>query len=136
MRVGITGTQNGATQQQLTELRRALIVMGATEIHHGDCIGADDQAHSVAQFLGLRVVIHPPSVDTKRAWNHGDESREPKPYLVRNHDIVDETECLIALPKEAFEPKQQRGGGTWATVRYARSLDRSVLVLTPAERNS
>ncbi len=132
MKVGITGTRGGATPQQLTELRRALTVMGATEIHHGDCIGADNQAHSVAQYLGLRIVIHPPSVDTKRAWNHGDESREPKPYLVRNYAIVDETECLIALPAGM----EQLRSGTWATVRYAKRQGRPVLVLTPAERNS
>lgn len=128
MRVGITGTQRGATEAQLTQLRETLIRFGVTEIHHGDCIGVDSEAHDVARALGIRIVIHPPLVETKCGWNEGDDRREPKPYLERNHDIVDETLMLIAVPGE---DKEQLRSGTWSTVRYARRLGRPVQVITP-----
>jgi hypothetical protein len=67
MRVGFTGTREGMTDPQ----RRAFIawatVAGATEFHHGCCIGADYDAWEVfasAGDLGFakpRVVSHPPT---------------------------------------------------------------------------
>ncbi len=41
-----------------------------------------------------------------------------------------------ATPQQLTELKQQRGGGTWATVRYAKSQGRPVLIITLTERNS
>lgn len=130
MKVGITGTRKGATGPQLGNLIETLRDIDATELHHGDCIGVDSEAHAIARGLGLKIVLHPPTIDDQRAGCSGDEEREPKPYLVRNHDIVNETDLLIALPGELME--QRRGSGTWATVRYARKLRRPVLIITPA----
>jgi hypothetical protein len=46
----------------------------------------------------------------------------------RNHDIVDETELLIACPGELAEAVRS---GTWATVRYARKLGRPIVIFWP-----
>jgi hypothetical protein len=51
-----------------------------------------------------------------------------KPYLVRNHEIVDDSQVLIAAPKEFTE---QLRSGTWATIRYARKIGRTVRIVFP-----
>ena len=52
----------------------------------------------------------------------------PKGYLDRNHDIVDAADVLIAAPSGTTE---KRRSGTWATVRYARKLGRTICVVLP-----
>jgi hypothetical protein len=53
---------------------------------------------------------------------------DPKPYLVRNHDMVDQSEFLIGTPGEEQEVLRS---GTWATIRYARKLKRPILIILP-----
>lgn len=117
MRVGFTGTQIGMSQRQQQALIAFLRHNEINEFHHGDCIGADYQAHVVAVHFKIPVVIHPPSIETKRAWCEEVTILEPKPYLDRNHDIVDACDALIAAPSSDDEELRS---GTWATVRYAR----------------
>lgn len=124
MIIGITGSQRGATRAQLQALTRRLVELGCVELHHGDCIGADAQAHETARALGLRIVIHPPMSDAKRAFCAGDEVRPVRQYLDRNHDIVDASDVIIGLPATRSEAQRS---GTWATIRYARKV-------LPAER--
>lgn len=128
MRVGITGTHKGATKAQLQTLRRLLTEHGATRLHHGDCVGADAQAHGVGRELGLFVVVHPPIKDKLRAFCVGDEIRRVKPYLVRDCEIVDECELLLALPDSYVERARS---GTWYTVRYARREHRRLIIIGP-----
>ena len=70
---------------------------------------------------GIPIVIHPPVDSRYRAHcaQMGGKFTElsPKPYLKRNHDIVDACDALIVLPKDP-EKKELRSG-TWATYRYA-----------------
>lgn len=125
--VGFTGSSQGVSPEQFNWLRDQLVRLGATELHHGDCVGGDHAAHEVALELKLRVVIHPPVNASRRAWCTGDEVRPAREYLDRNRDIVDETEVLLALPDG---PERLRSG-TWATIRYARRIGRPVEVELP-----
>lgn len=131
MKIGFTGTQAGMTQQQTDGVHDLIRRFRTAEFHHGDCIGADQQAHHEAMTLGCRLVVHPPTNESKRAFCPG-EIRVAKPYLDRNHDIVDETDILIAAPKEKTE---QLRSGTWATIRYARKLGHSVYIVYPDGTN-
>lgn len=115
--VGFTGSRLGMSAEQKRRLRHLLQLHGATEFHHGDCRGADAQAHDIARDLGLWIVGHPPTAEGLRAFCHVDEERIPLPFLARNHMIVRETQLLIAAPSG---PPQLRSG-TWSTVRYARN---------------
>lgn len=117
--VGMTGARSGATEAQLRYFRWLLASMHADELHHGDCVGADEQAHEVARDLDMRIVVHPPSNEKYRAWCDGDVILTPQDYLVRNRAIVAATNFLIALPDG---PERTRSG-TWSTVRHARRLD-------------
>jgi hypothetical protein len=137
MKLGFTGTGSkpGMDAGQQLQFMNFLMDNGVTELHHGDCIWADAQADAIAKKLGIHVVTHPPTDNKKRAYCHGIGSngkrhnhdnqteRWPKPYLVRNHDIVDETEQLFAAPKELAEVVRS---GTWATIRYARKTGKLV----------
>jgi len=128
VRIGFTGTRQGMTPAQQRALRDLLAAHRGAVLHHGDCIGADAQAHDIAVELGFSVVIHPPDDARQRAFKSAPHIRTPKPYLVRNKHIVRETELLIAAPAEFIE---QHRSGTWSTVRFARRLGRPVRIILP-----
>lgn len=122
--VGFTGTQRGMSREQLQHLEGLLSDMrelGYDTFHHGDCVGADAQAHDIAVALGYRVVIHPPEISSKRAFKDGCVL-PAKDYHERNHDIVDSSRLMIAAPDTNTEIVRS---GTWATVRYARAQQAS-----------
>jgi hypothetical protein len=131
MKVGITGTRRGVWGPQLVELRRLLLQLGASEVHHGDCIGFDAQAHAVARELGLRIVIHPPEDATRRAFCTGASLNfEPRPYMERNRAIVHAVDILLAAPR-TMDQDSEKHSGTWATVRYALKAGKKVRLIEP-----
>lgn len=131
MKVGFSGSQHGTRPHQFAAIDECIKILGPQEFHHGDCVGADDDAHRIARKWGARIVIHPPIVGTKRAFLHGDETRESKPYIERNHDIVDETDVLIAAPNSMTERLRS---GTWATIRYATKIGKQIYIVYPDGR--
>lgn len=138
MKVGFTGTRKGMTDEQLESLHKWISERRELdEFHHGDCIGADDDAADTIREINMytdegariKVVCHPPTDKRRAAFNtYFDEIREPKDYFERNHNIVDETDVLIAAPQDMVE--EQRSG-TWATVRYARKCGKPIVILWP-----
>ena len=137
MKIGFTGTQNGMSGLQYEAVRKLLESLEwnaerrrSTEFHHGDCIGADVEAARVSAVLGMRLIVHPPLNEAKRAFHRSDncEVRKPKPYLDRNRDIVNECELLIAAPSSVDE---QLRSGTWSTVRYARKCEKPTIIIDP-----
>jgi hypothetical protein len=127
-KIGFSGTRNGMTGDQSFAVAGLLRSHDRCELHHGDCIGADFEAGIMARAAGHRVSIHPPTDPSNRAFSLYDVMRPVKPYLVRNRNIVDETDELIATPAEMTE--QQRGG-TWSTIRYARRKGKPITVILP-----
>jgi hypothetical protein len=127
-KIGFTGTQRGMTAAQQMTLRRQLADSQGAEFHHGDCIGADAQAHDIAVELGLLPVVHPPANPSKRAWKPSTWQIAPLPYLSRNAVIVAETEVLIAAPG-GFQ--EELRSGTWSTVRQAKRTGKPVILITP-----
>ncbi len=134
MKIGFTGTQRGMTKKQLVAFRDLIAARSFDhgddlEFHHGDCIGADAQAHDIVDTLGHHIVIHPPSDGSKRARCAGDDVTvlDPLPYLIRNKNIVDATTMLVATPGGI----ETLRSGTWSTVRYARKLGRRIHIIMP-----
>lgn len=126
--IGFTGTQLALTSAQGITLRRIMYDIGVCEFHHGDCVGADATAAGIARNIGMIIVSHPPKNPRKRANAHCNVTREPKEYLVRNKDIVNETRELIACPKGSIEELRS---GTWATIRYARAQRKKITIIFP-----
>src|SRR6202795_4075150 len=125
-KVGFTGTHKGADPMQLAvakERLKSLKELGLDEFHHGACIGADEQVAKIAKELGFRVVSHPglasdpKNLVFRSVWDGSDETREAKPFIKRDHDIVDETEVMLATPK-GYAEEARRGTGTRG--RYAK----------------
>jgi len=132
IKIGFTGTRDGMTPAQRVAFLKFLQNLYAAdeetvEFHHGDCQGADEDAHALLDY-SIRVIGHPPNNPKLRAFCDCDELRVEKGYLARDYDIVDETDLLIAAPKTAEE---QVRSGTWLTVRYAREQRRPVWLILP-----
>lgn len=125
--VGFTGTQVGMTQQQERALRYILEVEQPEQFHHGNCVGADEQAARLAMSLGITTIAHCGDNPEKQSKLVSDITIAPKDNMDRNHDIVDVCEMLIATPKGA----PQLRSGTWATIRYAETVNRHTLIITP-----
>lgn len=130
LHIGFTGTRKGMTHEQTKKVRKYFVQLHPFCLHHGDCIGADDEANSIARGLFNNSIIHPPVDPKYRAYCPSDKSWEPKRYIVRNHDIVDESDILVATPKQK---RETRRSGTWATIRYARKQEhiKAIYIIYP-----
>ncbi len=126
--LGITGTRFGCTKEQLISVKTMLLDLTPTTIHHGDCVGVDAEIDKLARTFDITRVIHPPADPYLRAWCFGAETREAEPYLIRNQNIVSETELLLCVPSTVTEEVRS---GTWFTVRYARTLNRPIIFVFP-----
>ena len=128
--VGFTGTSKGMTEKQEKEVSHLLTKLKKdhTELHHGDCIGADAQAHKLAKCAKMKVVKHPPINPKARAFSKGGKTLPEKDYLKRNRDIVDAADILIATPKGK---KEEIRSGTWATIRYAKKKKKKIKIIYP-----
>lgn len=130
--VGFTGTRaqlTGAQRSSLTDELVSLKTKGYRTLHHGDCQGADAVAGEIAYMMGFWVVTHPPVKPDVRAFSsYINEEREPKDYLDRDRDIVDESYFILATPSDYHEVVRS---GTWYTVRYARRQGKLGLIVFP-----
>ena len=138
--IGFTGTREGMTEYQKDNLRglleAAVTIAREDELvvfHHGDCKGADAEAHAIARALSIKIIIHPPVKRIMRAYCEGAaEILPPEDYLERDRCIVDSTIGVIAAPKS---DKEELRSGTWYTVRYARKMNKRVHLL-PRHENT
>jgi hypothetical protein len=118
---------------EVVEYLRYLRAEGYTHFHHGDCIGADAQAASYAKQLGFTLVCHPGHPRDKnntmyRAFTtFNDVMHEVKPFAVRDRDIVDAVDTMVATPVGLEEIRS----GTWTTVRYAKRQEKPVRIIYP-----
>lgn len=116
------------TAAQKASLRKLLTDLRATELHHGDCVGADAEAHAMALELRLRVIIHPPLDGTHQAYCQGAyEVLGALSHFARNRNIVRRTDMLIGA--SVADHRLERGG-TWYTIDYA-ALSGSPYVIWP-----
>lgn len=131
-RVGITGPRNGPNNNQYNWLRHIIDSLPSSchYFHHGDCFGVDEQGATFAKSAEFTIVAHPP-LNTKYQQPNkslNDTVLPPKDYLVRNHDIVNTVDLMLALPNTYNEVLRS---GTWATMRYAKNTKRDMIVIWP-----
>jgi len=128
MKIGITGARKGITSEQAEKFQYLFNLFHGYELHHGDCIGADSEAHDIAVSMGSDIVIYPPAAPDLRAFKKSKFMRKEEGYLKRDRNIVDNTQILIALPEFAYESFRS---GTWYTVRYGVTQHKPVVIVTP-----
>jgi hypothetical protein len=128
MKVGFTGTRKGLSEKQKELLKDFFINNNITELHHGDALGADTEAHNIfiSIYPNAKVVLYPS--DLERANNKATNLVEyrPTPPLKRNEDIVRNCNLLIVCPKSE---KEEKRSGTWATYRHAKSINKPIKIL-------
>jgi len=134
--IGFTGTRWGISRPQRAalgeEIRSLFAACGPDTpgwLHHGDCVGADEDAVRAARTCGhhVRVHGHPPDNPAMRAFVKSDAESPPLPYLDRNAVIVGACQALVACP----EGPEVIRSGTWSTVRAARKAGRAVIIIMP-----
>jgi hypothetical protein len=131
MTIGFTGTQQGMTDAQKDTLLSLLYKYQPSEVIHGDCIGADlEFAVMCALKSPSNPKIHsrPCTIKSKRAYAPYDVIYSARAPLDRNQDIVDNSDILIACPKEDTEVIRS---GTWSAVRRGRQKRIPVIVIYP-----
>lgn len=137
MKLAFTGTRKGMTPRQHSIVKQILEEFRPTEVAHGGCVGADEEFHALcvrfatpvihvwwSNVEGKQAVLMGPSIGSKTLIvNHPQQ-----PPLDRNWDIIREADLVIACPESATETLRS---GTWATVRYAEQLDKTIKVIKP-----
>jgi hypothetical protein len=131
--LGFTGTRSGMTDAQKNVFRRVILELKPTEFHHGDCVGADAEAHDIVRELlpECRIVVHPPNKNELRAFKQGDLILKEDGYLSRNRSIVLLSTILIGTP---WEETHGVSGGTWYTIDYAKKLNKLGNIIWPDGR--
>ena len=123
--VGFTGTRQGMSRLQASQLQYVLAVFRHSDQHvRRDSMfvdgnspdgGADQQARAIAAALGYVTKQEPP------------DGRSAADMLARNRRIVAQCTVLVAAP---LTDKEELRSGTWATVRYARKAGKPVVMLS------
>ena len=129
--VAFTGTRAGMSQKQFDRFEFECKKIGKmSEFHHGDCVGADVQAATSIQLNKLCNEIHswPGHIASLRAGFKSWCRHSPCHCLERNRLMVDESDILIACPREMAESHR---GGTWYTIRYAREKNVPMVICWP-----
>lgn len=126
--IGFTGTAEGMTEDQKYGVLTCFLELLPDKFHHGMCIGADTQAHNLIRdyVQAAWIIGHPPINKKSFVFSECDEYRQPKEYLVRDRDIVTESQMLIAAPLQDVEVVRS---GSWTTVRYARKQNKDVWIV-------
>lgn len=118
------------TDKQRFAVSEFLFEQRPTETHSGDCKGADSEFLDAALCCNgnfpPKTHGHPCNIEQWRAHRKYDVLHPVKPPLVRNQDIVDASEIILAAPKDP-NPKS----GTWATVRMALAAKKTAHIVWP-----
>lgn len=135
MIVGFTGSRKGLKALQRRELGKVLSCLSGS-MRNGAAEGADrDAAYFWDADPEAPIDFFPCNRHQRRwakIWSVTRVNATVHPMrdpLVRNQlDIVDPCDILVATPAG---PETQRGG-TWSTIRYAKTLERPIVIVWPS----
>ncbi len=128
MILGMTGNREGLTKESSDFLINFIKNNNVTEVHHGDCLGCDEDFHEICKLMNVKIIVHPPDKNTMRAFCDGENVTilPGKEYLKRNHDIVKSSDVMIAFP---FLRHEILRSGTWATIRFAKKNNKKLFIV-------
>ena len=137
MIIGFTGTRQGMTDDQLDTLYAWFMFCKdqIDEAHFGLCRGSDAQFYHLLLAVKPSVVIvgHPCNLVDQQVNLPCDYMRPTKDPLVRNHDMVDEVESMLATPATM---RNVLRSGTYSCLRYAANKNRDLNIILPNGRMS
>lgn len=131
LKVGFSGSRYGMTDRQKAVFTVLIGALQPDEFHFGDCVGADFEGATIVHKLfkrGCEIHMHPPLNDSNRAFFKRSVKEYPKrAYTMRDRDIVDSVDILIATPKSSVRDFS----GTWYSIRYGSKVLRPVFIIDP-----
>lgn len=144
MILGFTGTRKGMTPEQLATLNLEMDNPGLDiddnsppKLIHGGAEGADETMDSLCCFRTQEPIeVYPCTWERYQYWVNKDKFstiinrivHQVKPPLVRNKIIVERAALMIATP---YTMEEELRSGTWATLRYARKLNKPITIIFP-----
>jgi hypothetical protein len=127
--IGMTGTRSGLSPAQRTFVLKWLENNSATVLHHGDCIGADDEVALMFSMAGSYIIAHPGGIPAMRANSEAtDLILTPLNNLVRNRFIVKHSKHLLAFPESRGPTPNSQ---TWYTIEYAQKQNVPITIILP-----
>lgn len=146
LKVGFSGTREGMTVAQRHAFKELInqktVRLGTIEFHHGDCVGADLEAHIIVNDelkydrhkKGHEIIVHPPIEDKFRAFSHLRENDLPVRVLIeegyhkRNDEIIRVVDELIATPSTFHSELRS---GTWSVIRKCEKIAKELTIIRP-----
>lgn len=127
--LGFTGSRYGMSEKQKEMTKIIVEYLKPSELHHGDCVGADKDCNDIVMNVlqNCERISHPGNISHLTAHCIVDKRLPIKKCLVRNRDIVKESDILIACPPTNEEIVRS---GTWATIRNARKKGIPICIIT------
>jgi hypothetical protein len=128
--IGVTGTRNGLSEEQANWIDQFLIYNAVNVLHHGDCVGVDEQVALKFADRKAYIIAHPGlDVMMYRANCKVNDLVLPgKAALNRNRYIVQCSELLLAFPNSETDALRS---GTWFTIRHAKKVKVPTIIVTP-----
>lgn len=142
MILSFTGTRRGMTDAQKRGVLTVYDRLQPTTLIHGGAVGADREASNLAHGYHYRISapffeVYPADEQSAELWRrsltHTDGRLTGRVHpvmlpLERNRIIAQRCNLLVACLAEA---REIRRSGTWATVRYAQSAGKPIVVIAP-----
>jgi hypothetical protein len=131
----VTGTRAGMTKSQKDALQTIIGKLHPTlkTLMHGDCVGSDASAHTIARGAGLAIELFPCNLTNQRANCETimgvTTIHSVANPLARNNVMVEQSDLTVAFPRSRKE--QKRGSGTWQTVRRCKKVQKPLIVVYP-----
>ena len=135
MKLGFTGSRRGMTAAQAATFKRLISEENVTLFVHGDCVGADAEAHDMIEAIKpeVNIVVAPSLNASLRAWCKPRTGVlcEARASVDRNRAIAIMCDELIAVPRKRLVPD---GGfipqsGTQQTIEFAQDNGRPVIII-------
>jgi hypothetical protein len=117
VRVGISGTRQGATKDQVETLRDFFGSTRITRLTHGGCHGVDEQADAIYREVHPNPIVSVyPAIGGKGTYHEPEIIHNEMEPLKRNRLIVEDSDLMLIVPAR---PNEIRRSDTWATYRYS-----------------
>jgi len=113
-------------------LQNTLDLNGKLELGiHGGCVGADMEFHLLAKAWCDKVHVYPghfannpDNISFRGNYGDADFIKESETHFKRNRAIVNNSDVIIATPYD-----NNKKGGTWYTINYAKKKGKPVIIL-------
>lgn len=130
MRYGFVGSVAGMTSAQLARVRAIFCDSNTRcdELHHTDSLGADAEAHDIADELGAMIIAHPSTDSTRRSLCMADVEMRPTSIVDARKRVIESCDVLVVA---SGNEQAVANAGPWMAANLAKRMGRDVIVIMP-----